>query len=46
MIYGAGHKVECGGETDNSSTPGRNGTSTELQILSKSLEEYATGGEY
>lgn len=34
MIYGAGHKVERGGETDKE-TPGRNGTRTELQTLSK-----------
>lgn len=34
MIYGAGHKVERGGETDKEA-PGRNGTRTELQTLSK-----------
>lgn len=35
LIYGAGHKVECGGENENSPTPGRNETSTELQTLKK-----------
>lgn len=35
MIYGAGHKVEFGGETENFSTPWRFETSTQLQTLQK-----------